>query len=74
MTDGERMKPSLAATRHGQRVRVTYLSGQPGTSPLRKQLEGVICESPNEGRLTLLDGDRRRSIHQSRIQQAVVLI
>jgi hypothetical protein len=38
--DGERLRPSVAATRHGERARVTYLSGRPGTSPVRKQLEG----------------------------------
>jgi hypothetical protein len=72
-TDGERVKPSLAATRHGERARVTYLSGRPGTSPIRKQLEGVICESLNEGRLMLFAGDRHSSIHLTRIQQVVVL-
>jgi hypothetical protein len=72
-TDGERMRPSLAVTRHGERARVTYLSGRPGSSPIRKQLEGVICASLNEGRLALVASDRHRSIHLTRIQQVVVL-
>lgn len=71
--DGERMRPSAAVARHGERARVTYLSGRPGASQIRKQLEGVICESLNEGRLALVAGDRHRSIHLTRIQQVVVL-
>lgn len=71
--DGETMRPSLAATRHGERARVTYLGGGPGTKPVRKQLEGTITESMTDGRLTLFDGDRHKSIHLTRVTQVLML-
>jgi hypothetical protein len=72
-TDGERVKPSLAATRHCERARVTYLHGRAGTRPLRTPVVGTIVESFAANRLTLeLDG-RSKSIHLSRVQQVTVL-
>jgi hypothetical protein len=72
-TDGERVRPSVAATRHGERARVTFLGGRPGTSPVRKQLVGTIAESLRDDRLTLEIDGRHKSIHLSRIQQVVVI-
>jgi hypothetical protein len=72
-SDGERVKPSLAVTRHGDRARVTFLGGRPGTSPIRKQLEGTIVESFRDDRLTVDLDERTKSIHVSRIQRVVML-
>jgi hypothetical protein len=72
--EGETLRPSLAATRHGERARVTYLGGEGSRSaPIRKQIEGIICESLTEGRLTIHDGGRHKSIHLTRVQKVVIL-
>jgi hypothetical protein len=72
-TDGERVKPSIATTRHGERARVMFPHGRPGTSPIRSQLEGTIVESLAGNRLTLEIEGRHKSIHLSRIQQVTVI-
>jgi hypothetical protein len=51
--DGETLRPSVAATRLGEVARITYLGGRPGTVQTRKRIEGTICESLNESRLTV---------------------
>jgi hypothetical protein len=71
--DGETLRPSVAATRHGERAQVTYLGGRPGAAQMRKQIEGVICESLTERWITIHDGDRHKSIHLTRVQQVVLL-
>jgi hypothetical protein len=72
-TDGERVKPSLAVTRLGERARVVFLHGRPSTSPIRSQLEGTIVESLADNRLTLEIDGRHKSIHLSRIQLVTVM-
>jgi hypothetical protein len=71
-TEGETLRPSVATTRHGERARVTYLGGRPGARPTRKQIEGVICDSLTESRLTIHAGDRHKSIHLTRVQRVVM--
>ena len=74
-TDGETetLCSSVAATRHGERARVSYLAGNPDTQLVRKQLEGTITESFTDGWLTLFDGQRHKSIHLTRVTQVVLL-
>jgi hypothetical protein len=72
-TDGERVKPNIAVSRHDERARVTYLHGRAGTRPVRTLVVGTIVESFAANRLTLeLDG-RSKSIHLSRVEQLIVL-